>query len=277
METIQEAAAESLHGRGGGTSVRGGAARDGDDDTEIRDDVKCLQQSMGAHRRTAMGEYIVPKGGDPLTQQAHPTPGPADYLPSHQLTQPAFPQHSIVGRSKDFSLNKPPAGPADYNTAGDLIWSKKNVTLKAKGEMVIGEWSDPTNTIGPAQYNVRYLNTGKHAPKLSISSRHREGVNVGHPSNALSGTNRNTRDFPTPGPNAYAPDITDKGRHKSFGVLPRSGRAVQKPSLGTRPSSVQRQRNLRQDGLHISEETKSRLANGDRHSCNPTRTTSAAR
>ncbi|XP_071509561.1 uncharacterized protein [Diadema antillarum] len=182
------------------------------------------------HERTAMGDYIVPKGGKPLTQQAFPSPGPADYLPCQQLTRPAFPHFSIVGRSKDFSANKPAPGPADYDTTGDLIWTDKRVTLKGKGKTVLTEEAtDSTNTIGPAQYNVRYLNTGKHAPKLSVSSRHHEKVNVGHPSNALSG---NAHGIPTPGPNAYTPKLKDDGSKKSFGILHR-----REKSLGPGPAA----------------------------------------
>eukprot|EP00057_Strongylocentrotus_purpuratus_P001163 XP_001195223.2 PREDICTED: uncharacterized protein LOC756458 [Strongylocentrotus purpuratus] len=240
METIEESIDEESQVKGlSKTSKRGLPSRPGDvthmsgeDGTE---DTFTLE-TRPVHTRTAMGDYIVPKGGKPLTQHAFPSPGPGDLMPSHQITQRAAPQYSIVGRSKTDTRKKAP-GPGDYNTSGDLVWKIKTVTLKEKGTtMITEEIQDRGNTIGPANINVSYLNTGKHAPKPSISSRHRPGANVGHPSNALS-SGTATNGLPTPGPNAYFPKITDKGKCKSFGILNQQRRAVQGESLGPGPAA----------------------------------------
>ncbi|XP_041485815.1 uncharacterized protein LOC121432054 [Lytechinus variegatus] len=265
METIEELTDEDNQSKGLSKTAKRGHGRQGDatnlsDSGEGTEDTFPLE-TRPMHTRTAMGDYIVPKGGKPLTQHAFPSPGPGDYLPNHELTQQAAPQYSIVGRSKYDGKQKAP-GPGDYNTSGDLIWNVKSVTLKAKGKtMITEEVIDPENTIGPA-HNVRYLNTGKHAPKPSISSRHRPEANVGHPSNALSGIA--TSGLPTPGPNAYSPKITDKGKCKSFGILHRHGRSVQASSLGPGPAAYSIREKSTKSGYSLAKRLRAdwQVSNG---------------
>ncbi|XP_033105507.1 uncharacterized protein LOC117107827 [Anneissia japonica] len=173
-------------------------------------------------KRTAMGEYIISDGEAPLTQQAIPLPGPADYQPKSHLTSPLTPQYSIVGRPKPPKLPHHP-GPADYETYGDLVLRNKHVTFKSKGITCphgVPSEHHLTCSLGPAGYSVQYNNTGKHAPKVGMSSRHAEGVNAGHPSQLVQPVD--TYGVRTPGPNVYRPKSPTRGPRKSFGCSRRT-------------------------------------------------------
>ncbi|XP_033646287.1 sperm-tail PG-rich repeat-containing protein 2-like [Asterias rubens] len=206
-----------------------------DQDEQEGEDTSCNDRK---HRiqlhRTAMGEYIIPKDGKPLTQLAIPLPGPADYEPKIDITRKTRPHFSIVGRTKRMKDPTIP-GAADYNTSGDLIWKDKKKTFKDKGK-TCPHGTTPTHhltcSIGPAGYRVTHTDTGKHAPKISIASRHIEGVNVGHPNCLVQPVD--THGVQTPGPNSYNPetDLLNKGIHKSFGI----GRKIGNKTLGTGPA-----------------------------------------
>ncbi|XP_072025656.1 uncharacterized protein [Amphiura filiformis] len=190
-----------------------------------------VSTNKGVRRRTAMGEYIVPKGEMPLTQLALPCPGPANYDPRWGLTEYSAAQYSIVGRTKQM---KPPHAPgsADYNTSGDLVWNKRTKTLKEKGNT--HPYGTPpayqdTPSLGPARYKVVYTDTGKHAPKVSCGSRHLDGVN-GHPNALVQPVD--THGVQTPGPNVYDPSTEDRGHVKSFG----SSRKTVSDTLGPGPA-----------------------------------------
>ncbi|XP_022081059.1 sperm-tail PG-rich repeat-containing protein 2-like isoform X2 [Acanthaster planci] len=171
-------------------------------------------------QRTAMGEYLVPKDGKPLTQLAIPLPGPADYEPKIDLTARTRPQFSIVGRTKQ--VKAPPIpGPADYNTSGELNWKGKKKTLKEKGQ-TCPHGTKPSHHLtcspGPAGYRVTYKDTGKDAPKISAASRHLDGVNVGHPNCLVQPVD--THGVQTPSSSYYHPEshaLNDR-IHKSFGT-----------------------------------------------------------
>ncbi|KAJ8046279.1 hypothetical protein HOLleu_04900 [Holothuria leucospilota] len=187
-------------------------------------------------KRNAMGEYIVPKGSMPLTQQAIPLPGPADYDPKTEIASLSSPHYSIVGRTKLPQASKTP-GASDYNTSGDLIWKRKTKCLKEKGRTrPYGNREDvhETCSLGSAKYNVTYWSTGKHAPSLSVASRHAEGINVGHPNQLVQPVD--THGVVTPGSNHYDPQHkADFGNStaKSFG----SSRNPKSETLGPGPAA----------------------------------------
>ncbi|XP_071960710.1 uncharacterized protein [Antedon mediterranea] len=228
METISELT-ESLQEREkDGTGA-------GDSRPTILPSIETSNTSMTRKRdirRSAMGEYIVPNGEVPLTQQAIPLPGPADYQPKVYLTSPLKPQYSIVGRPKPAKLPQHP-GPADYKTTGDMTWRDRHVTLKSKGKTCphgLKPDHHLTCSLGPAGYAVQYNDTGKHAPRVGMSYRHAEGVNAGHPSQLVQPVD--TYGVKTPGPNAYRPKSPTRGPKKSFG----SGRRINAETLGPGPA-----------------------------------------
>ncbi|XP_064611764.1 uncharacterized protein LOC135475757 [Liolophura sinensis] len=120
--------------------------------------------------RTAMGEYIVPPGGKPLTVLANPNvPGPASYLPRIAVTKPSAPQYSLKGRYKQSEGDQRP-GPADYQVDHDLLWKRKTLMLKGR-EQEISFVEPGANDLGPAGYNIEYDTVGKGRPKYSIKGR----------------------------------------------------------------------------------------------------------
>ncbi|XP_071816633.1 uncharacterized protein [Apostichopus japonicus] len=227
METVIE--------EGNFDGINGGKASPNDALTVMSD----AQEKLTKHpviERNAMGEYIVPRGGVPLTQHAVPLPGPADYQPKTEISCFSSPRYSIVGRSR---LPRAPTAPgaSDYNTSSELTWKDKTISLKEKGRTwPYGSTPDvhQTCSLGPAKYNVTYMNTGKHAPSLSVASRHLDGINVGHPSQLVEPVD--THGVLTPGSNHYEPQHKgDFGKctSKSFG----SSRNIKSETLGPGPAA----------------------------------------
>ena len=106
----------------------GGVVLDGDDPTR---DFLAEKPAKSIRKTNAMGEYIPPEGGKPLTQLAIPLPGAADYSPSISLTKPSAPQYSIVGKPKDTSSDDFP-GPNKYKTEGNMVWRDRGFPLIGK-------------------------------------------------------------------------------------------------------------------------------------------------
>ncbi|XP_038054032.1 uncharacterized protein LOC119726447 [Patiria miniata] len=229
METIKELFLRGRDGRG-----QPNEERDDEGTEEQTEDGSRLHDAGPVTRRTAMGEYIVPKDGKPLTQLAIPLPGPADYDPKIDLTRRTRPQFSIVGRTKQ--VKAPPIpGAADYDTLGDLIWKDKKKTLKDKGK-TCPHGTTPSHHLtcspGPAGYRVTHTDTGKHAPRISVASRHLDGVNVGHPNSLVQPVD--THGVQTPGSSHYHPEshaLNDQ-IHKSFGI----NRKICNKTLGPGPA-----------------------------------------
>ncbi|OWF48748.1 uncharacterized protein LOC110452661 [Mizuhopecten yessoensis] len=167
--------------------------------------------------RNAMGEYIVPAGGKALTSLGNPAPGPANYCPHIGLTRSSAPQYSIVGKHRSNNdAGKGIPGPSDYTTTGDLIWKKKNSTLKSRGKSFFDEEAARSCTvIGPAKYNVEHK-LGKDGPKYSIAHKQSPVIYTGPPNSKVQPAD--THGFQTPGPN-YRPNSSywKRGHEKSFG------------------------------------------------------------
>ncbi|XP_070558598.1 uncharacterized protein [Ptychodera flava] len=101
-----------------------------------------------------------------------------------------------------------------------MIWKDKKLSLKNKGKMCIYDVDAErhlTCSLGPAYYVDEYRDTGKHAPEISVASRHLDGVNAGHPGRLVQPVD--THGFRTPGPN-YRPNsgYWGRGPKKSFGL-----------------------------------------------------------
>ncbi|KAJ3009930.1 UNVERIFIED_CONTAM: hypothetical protein HDU68_002416 [Siphonaria sp. JEL0065] len=75
---------------------------------------------LGVDKRTPMGEYIVEKGGVPLSSQANPSPGPLTYDP--KLPPSGF-QYSILGKHVTTKLEANPVGPgpSKYNVSENTV------------------------------------------------------------------------------------------------------------------------------------------------------------
>lgn len=167
--------------------------------------------------RDAMGQYIVPTDGKPLTSLGNPTPGPADYLPLIS-TKTSLPHYSISGKYKPQKANENP-GPSDFSTSGSLIWKNKKVTIKGRSKCYFDEEAGKYCTvIGPAKYNSKYDQCGSNCgPKFSIARRQRSEVYTGPPNSQVQPVD--SQGFQTPGPN-YRPNSSyfGRGHKKSFGV-----------------------------------------------------------
>ncbi|ORY45299.1 hypothetical protein BCR33DRAFT_716583 [Rhizoclosmatium globosum] len=75
---------------------------------------------LGVNMRTPMGEFIVEKGGYPLSSLSNPTPGPLTYDP--KLPPSGF-QYSILGKHVASKLEQNPIGPgpSKYNVSEDVV------------------------------------------------------------------------------------------------------------------------------------------------------------
>ncbi|XP_065830083.1 uncharacterized protein [Oscarella lobularis] len=168
-------------------------------------------------RRSAMGEYIVLEGKEPLTQQAKPKPGPADYQLNTKWILSSSPCYSIVGKAKPDKLTDFP-GPDSYTTSEDIAWKNKSKTLKAKGTTRPYDTranAHLTCSIGAGGYFVTTGDTGKEAAKPSVGAR--EAFSAGPPNYAVQPVD--TPGFQTPGPN-YRPNSPywGRGHEKSIGL-----------------------------------------------------------
>ncbi|KAJ3026319.1 UNVERIFIED_CONTAM: hypothetical protein HDU68_005856 [Siphonaria sp. JEL0065] len=81
---------------------------------------KRMVLELGVDKRTPMGEYIVEKGGVPLSSQANPSPGPLTYDP--KLPPSGF-QYSILGKHVTTKLEANPVGPgpSKYNVSENTV------------------------------------------------------------------------------------------------------------------------------------------------------------
>ncbi|XP_078341322.1 uncharacterized protein LOC111106238 isoform X2 [Crassostrea virginica] len=174
------------------------------------------KQNQGV-TRDAMGQYLVPPDGKPLTSLGDPTPGPADYLPLIN-NKSSLPHYSISGKYKSRNANDNP-GPSDFSTSGNLIWKDRKVTIKGRNKCYFDEEADKFCTvIGPAKYNSSYDQCGNNfGPKFSIATKQRSEIYTGPPNSLVQPVD--SRGFNTPGPN-YRPNSSYFGRglKKSFGI-----------------------------------------------------------
>ena len=165
--------------------------------------------------RNAMGEYIVPKGGRPLTAQVYTSPSGLDYKPTTKLTLPRAPEFTLKGQLNP--LSKPPLpSPSDYQTGRDLVWSKdKNVTLKKKDvtwPYNTRKEAHVTCSLGAGAYMLTEGNFGS-GQKKPCSAKYKGRVQAGPPNALVQPCD--TEGFQTPGP-AYWPR-PDTGRKSSIG------------------------------------------------------------
>ncbi|XP_041348545.1 uncharacterized protein LOC121368077 isoform X2 [Gigantopelta aegis] len=155
--------------------------------------------------RDAMGEYIVPPGGKPLTSLCDGQPGPGAYdTPDIDATHERAPQFTIASRYRKQS-NAKSAGPADYNTGQDLKWNRcRGFTFKGRlPERRV------YNTPGPDTYLPIGTGVGECGPKYSLGLK--DAVVGLQPLNQPT----DVKGFETPGPN-YLPE-RDQRSGFSFG------------------------------------------------------------
>jgi len=205
---------------------------DGDDEG-MGNDVATVTQTLSnirekppkpVRKTNAMGEYIPPEGGKPLTQLAIPLPGAADYSPSISLTKPSAAQYSIVGKPKDTSSDNFP-GPNKYRTEGDMVWRDRGFPLIGKGKPE----NHSTCTRGPAAYMSEHQNIGTGGnPKWTIGGKTK--IMTGPPDSRVQPVD--AHGFKTPAPDAYRPNSSHwrKNIKKSFGLsLKNNEEPVQTP------------------------------------------------
>ena len=167
-------------------------------------------------RRTAMGEYIVPVGGKPLTSLGDCSPAPSDYTPKCDLTKRAAPQYSVAG---PYKAQKQPyhASPADNDTGKPLEWRDCSITLKGKGKTTpydVRADAHLNDSVGPLQYRVEHRTLGKGGPKPSIAALNR--VHGGPPNRLVQPVDTHGVENPAP---TYRPNSAywGHGPEKSFG------------------------------------------------------------
>ncbi|KAJ3067143.1 hypothetical protein HDU98_009664 [Podochytrium sp. JEL0797] len=132
-----------------------------------RNPAKTVAVAVVAHKRTPMGEYVVEKGGNPLSSLANPTPGPLTYDP--KLPPSGF-QYSILGKHVTSKLEANPVGPGPqkYNVSDNTVvfndaphWS---LGIKL-GEYMKVENENPS----PFAYNSTVNSVGKDGPRYTMS------------------------------------------------------------------------------------------------------------
>ena len=129
-----------------------------------------------AAKRTALGEYIPPRGGQPLTALARPFPGPADYqIPDMKLNKPAPPEFSIRLKAGDPAAREVRSSPASY--AAKLPACKKPLMTTVKSRVVPPDYRCSP---GPV-YKVRVGDVDTKPGRVTIKGRHMAAT-TGHPS-----------------------------------------------------------------------------------------------
>ncbi|KAI0228550.1 hypothetical protein LSAT2_020985 [Lamellibrachia satsuma] len=153
-----------------------------------------------------MGEYIPPPDKKPLTSLAYPSPGPADYTANADLTLDTAPIYSIIGRRRT-KLETYDVGPADHDTAANLVWKRRPFAIKGKlpYKVVTSEGAKSS------KYNVKYHNIGRYIPKCSMGLRPKGAS--GYPHNQDIGQD-------APGP-ILGIDYKKHGPQYSFGTKQR--------------------------------------------------------
>ncbi|KAK7503331.1 hypothetical protein BaRGS_00005252, partial [Batillaria attramentaria] len=147
--------------------------------------------------RTAMGDYVVPEGGKPLTSLAAELPSPTTYSPSANPVQHTYPQWSIYSRTiYEPKAAKKPA-PNRYMMPEVLNWKRKKVPLSAKIKVNRKLIAGPCKA-GPAGYMVDNFNCGKLGLKHSMTKGRRGPVMPGPPNSLVEPCE--TPGFKTPGP-----------------------------------------------------------------------------
>ena len=166
--------------------------------------------------RNAMGEYIVPEGGRPLTAQVHATPSGFDYKPTTKLALPRAPEFTLKGHLNPLSKPQMPS-PSDYQTGKDIAWNtKKDFTLKKKDVT----WpydrrkeAHITCSPGAGIYKVATGDFGS-GQKKTCSAKYKGRVQAGPPHSLVQPCD--TEGFNSPGP-GYWPR-PDTGRKPSIGL-----------------------------------------------------------
>lgn len=138
-------------------------------------------------QRTAMGNYIVPEGGEPLTRlEAYPSAGPADHtLPPVNLYLHKNPEWSIPIRCL-YQFKGSCAPPPNTYDVPDMVAINQKTRfsfgrrLKHNRKLVAG----PCRR-GPT-YNVRNYAVGKAGPKYSVPRAARGKVVTGPPNSLIT-------------------------------------------------------------------------------------------
>lgn len=174
---------------------------------------KAPSTPRAATARTAMGEYVVPEGGRPLTAQGKPTPSGFDYRPRTALTTPSCPEYTIKGHLRPLSKPQMPS-PSDHHTGKDLTWAHNTFSLKRKGvtwPYDTRQDAHITSSPGAGQFKIVYGDTGAR-PAQPCSHQHKGRIQTGPPNALVQPCD--TEGFQTPGHN-YWPR-PDTGRKHSF-------------------------------------------------------------
>ncbi|KAH9503635.1 hypothetical protein Btru_067027 [Bulinus truncatus] len=117
-----------------------------------KQELKFIGPPIPVHR-DAMGKYIPPKNGRPLTFSDVPTPGPADYTFDFNTVAHKYPVFSLGERPPELKRNKQKRTPAPnkYNLHRDPVWGKcKRFPLGIK--LPNPEFHKVRKSPGPAAY-----------------------------------------------------------------------------------------------------------------------------
>lgn len=115
--------------------------------------------------RTPMGDYVPPRGTQPLTSLSFELPSPASYAPRVGMSYQPGLQYSIRGRH-EFNEGTDGPGPLAYNVREDLADSKVRMSFGMRHQT---SFAMPTPSPGPGAYTVPMQRDPRAA---SMSGRH---------------------------------------------------------------------------------------------------------
>ncbi|KND03362.1 uncharacterized protein SPPG_02405 [Spizellomyces punctatus DAOM BR117] len=124
---------------------------------------------LGVQHRTAMGEYIPPPGGTPLSSLANATPSPQTYTP-HLL--PSGRCISILGKHATSSSQNEGPGPQKYNTDPVRVIFEERPKWSIGGTTSRSTKTEVNDFPGPGKYGLAEGTIGKDGPSFSISGWH---------------------------------------------------------------------------------------------------------
>ncbi|PVD24843.1 hypothetical protein C0Q70_15329 [Pomacea canaliculata] len=159
--------------------------------------------------RTAMGEYIVPEGGKPLSGLDFQLPGPLDYSPEYKQVLSSAPEWSMPGRDERVQRSVTP-GPNSYDTSSPMEWNRRKVVLSSRPSPTSRERHGPFE-VGPSSYAITQHCIGTNGPRYSIPKAKRDETATGFEYTLLS--QPDPLRFTTPAPNQY--DVKECQRHRA--------------------------------------------------------------
>ncbi|XP_005089348.2 proteoglycan 4 [Aplysia californica] len=172
--------------------------------------------------RDAMGRYVPPTGGRPLSVQDYAGPGPDLYTPNIDAVVRRGPLFTLGERLETTIRKKTPA-PNKYNTCGTLDWKKcKRITIKTN--KYPPDNSDKKGLVGPGPASYSLKRSVSQGPKFSMRVRPASDVMPGLVSSLVR----------QPDPRVPGPDFNPSGcewlqKPQTFGTKPKEKKSVPTP------------------------------------------------